>query len=754
MQRVRFAVRLESRLAQIRCAALGLDIGPTTACVAIKDSTAGNVRVAENAEGSRTTPAYVALSPEESFEQGEIIASFEDPKEFLVGEAARGQLQTNPLNTFHSMVRIVGRSLSDLEAEGLLKELQFGVVAHDDTLLLQGNVSLPVEVATAHIAHKMKVTASDYHDDESKVTLAVPVSFTAAQTEALSRAVEMSGMRVQGTLDSAHATVLAYGLCPEVGAEPLKVAIIDVGGTHTNVSVVNVFCEEEGVVLTELLSDVQAPLGGVHFRDALLTDLLEGLDTGGMPMDDHTLGRIREAAQHAVLELSSALKSEINLPFVAFNPATGQPVHLERTVKRTDLQRLTASLLSQSQTPLRNALADAGVEQVDEVLLAGGATRMPALKEAIGKTLNKTPLALQGDVRVDEVVAAGAAIHGIGVEERQKIVEEQAAEAKALPLSLGVALATGETAVLLHRQDAFPCQRSLLLSTCVDAQEQLQLRLVQGERADARANSEVTTVTVPLPHRYQRGTAQLSVTLAVDADGVLSLVVHDRCLQTEDENANAEIFRIDQIASALTNFSSVSVEKQIEQAEEMQELDRLELARRRQHIRAEAQLYSARILADQLEEYDTRVLDELETAIRTDDADFDALTLRLSEESKAIEKQVAAAAQQAEEEEEDMTVEEAIEAAKSGASSALTGAQKTAQKYAPVLSQWVRSVRDFLSDSMLDEEQLRKKKQQEQRQQQQKAEQQEEQQQKGEEQQELQHEKEHKEEQPDKIKPE
>jgi molecular chaperone DnaK len=488
---------------------IGIDLGTTNSVVAVMEG--GQPVVIPNQEGGRTTPSVVG---------------FAKSGDRLVGQVAKRQAVTNPENTIYSIKRFMGRRHDEVSDES--KRVPYRVVGgdHGDARVeISGKKLAPPEIS-AMILTKLKEAAEAYLGEKvSKAVITVPAYFNDAQRQATKDAGQIAGLEVLRIINEPTAAALAYGLDKK---KEERIAVYDFGGGTFDISILEV---GDGVVEVKSTNG-DTHLGGDNIDQALVDWLIEEFkkDEGvDLSKDRMALQRLKEAAEKAKIELSSAMESEINLPFIYGDPQTG-PKHLVRSLTRARFEQMVDSLLQRSVGPCKQALADAGLSasQIDEVVLVGGTTRIPRVqaivKEVFGKEPNKT-------VNPDEVVAVGAAVQGgvLGGEVKDVLLLD------VTPLSLGIETLGGVFTKLIERNTTIPTRKSEVFSTAADNQTSVEIKVYQGERAMARDNRLLGVFQLVGIPPAPRGVPQVEVTFDIDANGILNVTAKDRATNNEQK---------------------------------------------------------------------------------------------------------------------------------------------------------------------------------------------------------------------------
>jgi molecular chaperone DnaK len=487
---------------------IGIDLGTTNSCVAIAEMTATGkleVTIIPNAEGARTTPS---------------IVGFTGAGERLVGQAAKRQAVTNATNTVYAVKRLMGQKFADAEVGRQAETAPYKIFAHanGDAWIRVGNKEMSPPEVSAIVLTKMREIAESYIGEKvTEAVVTVPAYFDDAQRQATKDAGKIAGLDIKRIINEPTAAALAYGL-EKKDAE--RVVVYDLGGGTFDVSVLEI----RAGVFSVKATNGDTHLGGEDFDRCIVDSMVERFEKDhgvDLRQDKMALQRLKEAAEKTKHELSSSLETEINLPFIAQSPK-GEPLHIVRSMTRSELELLTSDLIERTIEPCQKALADAKLTPADihNVILVGGMTRMPAVQKTVKQFFGKEP---HKGVNPDEVVAAGAALQGTALSDDK--VEVLLLDVT--PLSIGVETGGGVFTTLIARNTTVPTEKSEIFTTSVDNQTFVPVHVLQGERKMAADNRSLARFELTGLPPAPRGVPKIQVLFRIDADGLVNVEARD-----------------------------------------------------------------------------------------------------------------------------------------------------------------------------------------------------------------------------------
>ena len=569
---------------------IGIDLGTTNSVVAVMEG--GKPEVITNAEGERTTPSVVAYT-----KKGDL----------LVGQIAKRQAVINPENTFYSVKRFIGRKTSEVNEE--LRQVSYKVIQTEDIIKLDCpalSKQFAAEEISAQVLRKLAEDASKYLGESVKqAVITVPAYFNDSQRQATKDAGKIAGLEVLRIINEPTAASLSYGLDKK---DNETILVFDIGGGTFDVSVLEV---GDGV-FEVLATSGDTHLGGDDFDEKIVQWLVkefkdqEGID---LTQDSQALQRLTEAAEKAKIELSTLTQSSINLPFISVTPEG--PKHLEKELSRAKFEELCSDLIARCKTPIENSLKDAELtsSSIDQNVLVGGSTRIPAVQELVEKLLGKTP---NQTVNPDEVVAVGAAVQAgvLGGEVKDILLLD------VTPLSLGVETLGGITTKITPRNTIIPTKKSETFSTAVDNQPNVEIHVLQGERELAKDNKSLGTFRLDGIAPAARGVPQIEVTFDIDANGILSVTAKDKATNKQQSIT----------ISGASTLPKDEVERMVQDAEQNAAADKEKSEQIEIKNQSEALCYQTKKQLEQLEATCTpeekqkieTLVSELEEAVKTD----------------------------------------------------------------------------------------------------------------------------------------
>ena len=523
---------------------IGIDLGTTNSCVAVIEN--GIPKVIENAEGARTTPSIVAYGKDE----------------ILVGASAKRQSVTNPKNTIYAAKRLIGRKFKEEAVQKDIDLMPYEIMEakNGDAWIRANDQELAPPQISAEVLRKMKKTAEDYLGTEvTQAVITVPAYFNDSQRQATKDAGKIAGLEVLRIINEPTAAALAYGV-DKADKRDRKIAVYDLGGGTFDVSIIEIANVEGDKQIEVLSTNGDTFLGGEDFDQRIMDYLVDefrkeqGVD---LTKDVLALQRLKESAEKAKIELSSSAQTSVNLPYITAD-ASG-PKHMNINLSRAKLEQLVEELIQRSVGPCQTAIKDAGVslDDIDEVILVGGMTRMPKVQETVEKLFGKAP---RKDVNPDEAVAAGAAVQGavLGGERNDVLLLD------VTPLSLGIETMGGVFAKVIQKNTTIPTKGQQTFSTAEDNQPAVTIKVFQGERELVQYNKLLGEFNLEGIQPQRRGQPQIEVTFDIDANGIMNISAKDKSTGKE----NKITIKSD------SGLSKEEIERMVIEAEENAEADK------------------------------------------------------------------------------------------------------------------------------------------------------------------------------------